>query len=137
MTTEQEKEVETIIREAIAKCLTYREENVRDGWVLFDDGNYYYCSKETIINSEANQEYIQLRSIDTSDEGNNIPFINGTFQFPTKYYTNQYAHAEITFDLRFEAIQEVIVDENGDRIPNTIFNVKKILDSVNWDKHND
>ena len=74
--------------------------------------------------------------IDTSDEGNNVTFINGTFQFPTKYYTNQYAHAEITFNLTFEAIQEVIVDENGDRIPNTIFNVKNVLDGVDWEKHN-
>ena len=83
------------------------------------------------------QEYIEVMSIDTSDEGNNVTFINGTFQFPTKYYTNQYSHADITFNLRFEAIQEVLVDDNNERIPNTIFNVKKVLDSVNWDKHND
>lgn len=136
LSADEEKEVETIIREALSKCLTYREENVKDGWVLFDDGNFYYCSKNKVLNSNTNKEYVELLSISTSDEGNNIPFINGTFQFPTKYYTNQYAHAEIKFDLRFEAIQEVIVDANGDRIPNTIFNVKNILDGVDWDKHN-
>lgn len=136
LTDTQEKEVEDMIRKALAECLTYRIDGVQDGWVLFDDGNYYYCSREKVVDTETNQEYISMLSIDTSDEGNNIPFINGTFQFPTKYYTNQYAHAEIVFNLRFEAIQEVLVDDNGDRIPNTIFNVKNILDSVDWEKHN-
>ncbi|MGN0960734.1 MAG: hypothetical protein ACI4PF_00875 [Christensenellales bacterium] len=136
LTTEQEKEVEQIIRDALARCLTYREDGVKDGWVLFDDGNFYYCSKNKIIDENTKQEYIEMLSIDTSDEGNNITFINGTFQFPTKYYTNQYANAEIVFNLRFEAIQEVIVNEDGDRIPNTIFNVKNVLDGVDWDKHN-
>lgn len=136
LTAEQEKEVETMIREALARCLTYREENVRDGWIMFDDGHFYYCSKNRTIDTTSNLEYIEMLSINTSDEGNNIPFINGTFQFPTKFYTNKYANAEIIFNLRFEAIQEVIVDENGDRIPNTIFNVKNVLDSVDWEKHN-
>lgn len=134
LTIEQEKEVEDMIRDALAKCLTYREENVRDGWVLFDDGNFYYCGKTKAMYN--NQQYIEMLPIDTSDQGNNITFINGTFQFPTKYYTNQYSNAEITFNLTFEAIQEVIVDESGDRIPNTIVNVKNVLDSVDWDKHN-
>lgn len=132
----KEKEVENMIRDSLAKCLTYRIDGTRHGWVLFDDGNYYYCDKDTYKDQTTNQEFIQLMSINTSDEGALVTFINGTFQFPTKYYTNQYAHAEILFSLRFEAIQEVIVDENGDRIPNTIFNVKNILDDVDWDKHN-
>lgn len=137
LTATQEKEVEDMIRDAMAKCLTYREDGTRNGWVYFDDGNYYYCNKDKFYDEATQQEYIHLLSINTSDEGESIPFINGTFQFPTKYYTNQYAHAEIIFTLRFEAIQEVLVDENGDRIPNTIFNVKKILDGVDWEKHND
>ena len=51
-------------------------------------------------------------------------------------YTNIYANVDITFNLTFQAIQDQLVDENGDRIPNTIFNVKKVLDSVDWQKHN-
>ncbi|MBE5736457.1 MAG: hypothetical protein E7356_03815 [Clostridiales bacterium] len=136
LTTTQEKEVEDMIRKAMAQCLTYREDGIRDGWVLFDDGNYYYCSKDKYFDPTTKQEFIQLAEIKTSDEGERVPFINGTFQFPTKYYTNQYAHAEIVFNLRFEAIQFHINDNEGDDIPNTIFNVKKILDEVNWDKHN-
>ena len=132
-----EEEVGVIIRDSIKNSLTYRQDSLQDGWVYFEDGNYYYCSKDKVLDPETNQEYIEVHAIDTSDEGNNIPFINGTFQFPTKYYTNLYANAEITFYLTFEAIQEVIVDENGDRIPNTIQNVKKVLDNVDWDKHND
>ncbi len=137
LTATQEQEVEAMIRSALANCLTYREDGVQDGWVLFDDGNYYYCSKNKVKDNKNGQEYIEVMSINTSDEGNNITFINGTFQFPTKYYTNQYSHAEIVFNLRFEAIQETLVDENGERIPNTIFNVKNVLDSVDWSKHND
>lgn len=137
LTPEQEKEVEIIIRESLARCLTYREDGVKDGWVLFDDGNFYYCSKDKISGAEDNLEYIEMLSIDTSDEGSNVTFINGTFQFPSKYYTNQYSNAEITFNLTFEAIQYVITDDNGDRLPNTIFNVKSVLDGVDWSKHND
>lgn len=136
LTPEQEKEVEDMIRDSLAKCLTYRKDGERHGWVLFDDGNYYYCDKDNYHDTNSNQDFIQLMSINTSDEGALVTFINGTFQFPTKYYTNQYAHAEILFTLRFEAIQNVIVDDSGDRIPNTIFNVKNILDGVDWNKHN-
>jgi len=137
LTPTQEQEVENMIRDSLAKCLTYRKDGERHGWVMFDDGKYYYCDKDLYFDEETNSEAIQLLSINTSDEGEHITFINGTFQFPTKYYTNQYAHAEILFTLKFEAIQEVLVDENGDRIPNTIFNVQQVLDKeVDWDKHN-
>ena len=136
LTPEQEREVEIMIQNSLAECLTYRVEGSRHGWVMFDDGNFYYCDKDNYYDEEQNKEFIQLLSINTSDEGEHITFINGTFQFPTKYYTNQYAHAEILFTLRFEAIQEVLVDEDGERIPNTIFNVKNVLDGVDWNKHN-
>lgn len=131
----EEKEVETIIRNALANCLEYREEGVKNGWVLFDDGNFYYCSKDKATDGDGN-EYIEMYTISTSDEGTNVTFINGTFQFPSKYYTNQYSHAEITFNLTFEAIQAHFQDDDGNDIPNTIFNVKNILDNVDWEKHN-
>ena len=134
------KDVENMIRNEMNYYLTLRrdstEDRPRDGWVLFDDGNYYYCSQNKQYDSVTNQEYITLKAIDTSAVGNNIPFINGTFQFPRKMYTNIYANVDITFNLTFQAIQDQLVDENGDRIPNTIFNVKKVLDSVDWQKHN-
>ena len=133
--------VEDIIRADLAKCLTFRidssEQGARDGWVMFDDGNYYYCSQNKVIDSVTNQEYVALKPISTSSVGNNITFINGTFQFPTQAYTNKYADVEIIFTLTFQAIQDQLVNENGDRIPNTIFNVKQVLDGVDWDKHSD
>lgn len=138
LTTAQEQEVEQMIRDSLAQCLTYREDTTQDGWVLFDDGNFYYCSKDKYVDPETKQEYIIMKPINTSDKGNNIAFINGTFQFPTKYYTNVYSHAEIVFNLRFEAIQDRFTNEEGtDFIPNTIFNIKNILDGVNWETHND
>lgn len=136
LTATQGREVEQMIRDEMIKCLTYRQDGIRDGWVLFDDGNYYYCSKDKEYDDINQQQAIVLLPIDTSDEGNNIAFINGTFQFPTKYYTSEYAHAEIKMELTFEAIQEVLVNDKGERIPNTIFNVKNILDKVDFDYHN-
>ncbi len=134
------KEVENMIRSDLGKALTYRIDSslpgARDGWVTFDDGNYYYCSQNKVIDEVTGQEYIELKPISTNSVGNNIPFINGTFQFPTQAYTNKYANVEIIFNLTFQAIQDKIVNDQGERIPNTIFNVKQVLDSVDWDKHN-
>ena len=134
------KDVELMIRNEMNYYLTLRrdstEDRPRDGWVLFDDGNYYYCSQNKQYDPVTNQEYITLKAIDTNAEGNNIPFINGTFQFPRKMYTNTYANVDITFKLTFQAIQDKLVNDDGDRIPNTIFNVKQLLDHVDWTIHN-
>ena len=132
-----EKHVEYIIREDLGKCLTFRvdasEQGARDGWVMFDDGYYYYCSQNKVLDPATNTEHIAMKPISTSSVGNNITFINGTFQFPTQAYTNRYANVEIIFTLKFQAIQEKI----GQDTPNTIFNVKQVLDGVDWEKHND
>lgn len=133
LTAEQSAEVEEMVRNALAQCLTYRIDSLQDGWVLFE-GDFYYCSR-TLENGS-----IVLLPIDTSSTGNNIPFIDGTFQFPTKYYTNEYAHAKIEFKLTFQAIQEVLVDSEGERVPNTLFNVKNdldYLDRIGWEGHTD
>ena len=129
-------EVQKQIRDSMSECIGYRIDGIRDGWVYFDDGNYYYCNKDKQYDEVTNEEYIALLPISTNKTGNPIAFINGTFQFPYKYYTNIYSNIGITFSLRFEAIQEVIVNEDGDRIPNTIFNVKSVLDSMDWELHN-
>lgn len=135
------KHVQNIIRTDLGKCLTFRvdssQQGARDGWVMFDDGNYYYCSQNKVVDPVTNQEYIAMKPISTSSVGNNITFINGTFQFPTQAYTNRYADVEIIFTLTFQAIQDQLVNDNGDRIPNTIFNVKQVLDDLDWEKHND
>lgn len=132
--------VETIIRDQVSNSLTLRidsnEQGARDGWVYHTDGCYYYCSQTKIIN-EVGQEFIVLAPILTNEAGLGVPFINGTLQFPTKPYTNEYADIEITFTLKFQAIQENLVDENYKDLPNTIDNVKTILDDLDWSKHND
>jgi len=134
------KEVEIQIREALGKCLTSRidsaQDDARPGWVKFDDDNYYYCSQYKEVDEITGQEYLVLAPIEADSSGNNITFINGTFQFPYKAYTNKYADIEIEFSLKFQAIQEQLTDDNGNRIPNSIFNVKSVLDKVDWDKHN-
>ncbi len=131
--------IETLIRRDLGNSITTMrdtsESNPTDGWVQFSgDGYYYYCSKEKMIDEDG-KEYITLQENDTG-EGSHISFINGTFQFPTREYTNDYSNVEIKFTLTFQAIQSVITNDSGDRIPNTIFNVKNALDNLDWEKHN-
>lgn len=134
------REVEYMIRKDLGNSLTYRidsnSQGARDGWIQFDDGYYYYCSQTKEVDPATGQEFIALKPISTNSIGNNITFINGTFQFPTQAYTNMYANVEIIFNLTFQAIQDQLVNNDGERIPNTIFNVKSILDGVDWNKHN-
>lgn len=129
------KYVEQMIRRDLGKSITPRTETT-DGWVQFDDGYYYYCSKDTLIDETTGQEYITLASIDPGSLHSSVTFINGTFQFPTKDYTNDYSNVDITFTLTFQAIQEQLVNDDNERIPNTIFNVKNVLDGLDWSKHN-
>ncbi|MBE5739032.1 MAG: hypothetical protein E7354_04835 [Clostridiales bacterium] len=138
-------EIEYLIQDAMTSCLTTRIDssspNARDGWVPFESPKYgivyYYCSQTRGVIEETNEEFIEVKAIPTSAIGNNITFINGIFQFPYKFYTNKYSDVEIIFNLRFQAIQDKLVDENGERIPNTIFNVQEILDNqVDWETHN-
>jgi len=140
LTPQLAEHVEYLIRTDLGKSLVFRidssEQGARDGWVMFDDGHYYYCSQNKLIDEKTNQEYVALKPISTSSVGNNITFINGTFQFPTQAYTNRYADVEIIFTLTFQAIQDQLVNDEGERIPNTIFNVKQVLDGVDWEKHN-
>lgn len=131
------KFVESIIRRDLGNSITARTDT-NNGWIYFaEDGYYYYCSKDKKIDEKTGEEYISLASIDPGSLSSTIPFINGTFQFPTIDYTNDYSNVDITFTLTFQAIQDQIVDENGDPIPNTIFNVKNVLDNLDWSKHND
>ena len=136
---EQAKKVEYMIRRDMGKALTGRidgtSEYARDGWVLYE-GDYYYCSKDKQVDPKTNEEYIVLCPISTLAAGYNITFINGTFQFPQDY-TNEYANVEITFCLTFQAIQEVMVNENNKQVPATIPTVKSVLDTLDWSKHND
>lgn len=141
ISTDRAKRVETMIRNDLGNALTSRidisSEYHRDGWVQFDDGYYYYCSEKPKIDKKTQTEYVELKSVSTNAVGNNIPFINGTFQFPRREYTNEYANIEITFNLTFQAIQNKILNEDGEEIPNTIQNVKQVLDGLDWNKHND
>lgn len=134
------KEVEYQIKEALTKSLTSRidstQDDARPGWVRYEDDNFYYCSQYKEVDPISGQEYLVLAPIEADSAGNNITFINGIFQFPYKAYTNKYANIEIKFSLSFQAIQEKINDEEGKRIPNSIPNVKSVLDSVDWSKHN-
>ena len=137
--------IESQIRSSLADCLTYRIDSTspdsRPGWVQYTDGHYYYCDEMKGIDLSTGEQFIQLKSIPTSSAGFNITFINGTFQFPYRFYVNDYADVEITFTLTFQAIQDTLILEDKEtgikyRANNTIANVAEILNRVNWDKHN-
>lgn len=134
------------IIDSMGECLTHRidssESNAQDGWVQYD-GDYYYCDQFKEVDLITGEEVIKLKSINTSQIGANVTFINGTFQFPYKFYVNNYADVEITFTLTFQAIQDTLIVRGQDgikrRVVNNIANVKKILDSMteeDWNKHN-
>ena len=94
------------------------------------EGEYYFCNSEKGIDS-LGQEFIEMRAIESDASGDPITFINGTFQFPYKAYTNEYSNIQITFTLTFQAIQAKIQDK-----VNSIANVKSVLDEIDWEKQN-
>ncbi|MBE5758242.1 MAG: hypothetical protein E7345_04930 [Clostridiales bacterium] len=122
----QAKEVERQIRESMAECLTTRIDGIRDGWVEYE-GDYYLCYAEKSTDGQG-QEYIEMWPVVSDATGSGITFINGTFQFPYKAYTNEYSNVEITFKLTFQAIQSKL-----EKAENSIPNVKKVLDEINWE----
>lgn len=140
LSEQENRNVEIMIRDQVSKSLTLRidsnSQGARDGWVYHTDGCYYYCSQSKLID-EVGQEHIVLAPVLTNETGLGVPFINGTLQFPTKPYTNEYANIEIKFTLKFQAIQESLVNEEYEHIPNTIDNVAMILNELDWSKHND
>lgn len=137
-------EIKYQIQTEMTKCLYTRVDSTydqsHDGWVAFESPKYgvcyYYCDEEMGVDSNG-EKFIEVKSIPTSSIGTKIAFINGIFQFPYRFYTNRLSDVNITFTLRFQAIQNKLVDENGDRIPNTIYNVQEVLDNyVDWEYHN-
>lgn len=138
-------EIVNQIQTEMIKCLYTRVdseyEQSHDGWVAFESPKYgicyYYCDEKMGVIEETGEQFIEVKSIPTSSIGSKVTFINGIFQFPYRFYTNNFSDVNITFNLRFQAIQSQLVDENGERIPNTIYNVQEILDNqVDWDYHN-
>ncbi len=137
-------EIKYQIQTEMTKCLYTRVDSTfdqsHDGWVAFESPKYgicyYYCNEELGVDDNG-EKFIEVKSIPTSSIGTKIAFINGIFQFPYRFYTNKLSDVNITFTLRFQAIQNQLVDENGERIPNTIYNVQEVLDNyVDWETHN-
>lgn len=125
-----EKQVEKQIREAMQDCLNPRVDGLSDGWVLYE-GDYYYCSGYKTADGLGN-EYITLQPIQSDATGTPVTFINGTFQFPYKAYTNDYSNIGIEFNLTFQAIQDRLFDKNDRLLINTIPNVKSVMDEVDF-----
>ena len=103
----------------------------RDGWVYYE-GDFYYCSAEMEDNE------IVLKPIVTNSEGQKVWFMQGVFAMPSTI-TNDYSALSVTITLTFQAIQKVLVDDDGVRMKNTLHNVKTVLDAFteeDWAKQN-
>lgn len=97
----------------------------RDGWVYYE-GDFYYCKAELEDNE------IVLSPIVTNSEGKKVWFMQGVFAMPSTL-TNDYSALSIKITLTFQAIQKVLVDDDGVRMKNTLHNVKTVLDSFTED----
>ena len=124
-----------LIRESMMTNLDARVDSTevgpKPGWVFFD-GAFYYCSEER------DGTDIMMEPIVTNASGRKIKFLDGVFLMPTTL-TNDYSNLAITITLTFQAIQEVLKDDNGKTIKNSIENVKEVLDAFtddDWDRHN-
>ncbi len=100
-----------------------------NGWVLNDDGYYYYIKGSTIQDPVSNTIMYEV----DATAGNVIePFVKDTdlIKFPEDIDAS-YSGLKIKFSVTFEAIQNYIPNPDDDgktNLPNTIANSKRIFD---------
>ena len=94
-----------------------------DSWYLHTDGYFYYIQ---ILNEE-NKENSILQEVDATTEDTIVNFLNNsTIRIPS-YIDDSYSGLNIKIKIVFQAIQNYIPDNNGNKLPNTITNSLKIF----------
>ena len=91
-------------------------------WVLHNDGFYYYVTSI----DDANVGDSILQEIDATAGDVIIPFIDKEIKFPT-FVDSTYSGFGVKIRVTFQAIQNYIPDDNGQKLPNTIDNSYKIF----------
>lgn len=89
-------------------------------WYRHSDGFYYYVDSEDGDNSI-------LKEIDVRTSNVIIPFLDGDEVVIPSYIDDSYSGFSIKIKIIFQAIQNFIPDDNGNRISNTINNSLKIF----------
>ena len=94
-----------------------------DSWYLHTDGYFYYI--QTL--NEENKENSILQEVDATTEDTIVNFLNNsTIRIPS-YIDDSYSGLSIKIKIVFQAIQNYIHDNNGNKLPNTITNSLKIF----------
>lgn len=93
-------------------------------WYFHTDGYYYYAI-DASTNLGGNTV---LQEIDATSRDIIVPFIDESFTFPSSV-TSEYSGLGIKFSITFQAIQNYIPDDNGQKLPNTISNSLKIFNN--------
>lgn len=94
-----------------------------DDWYLHTD-NYYYYIGSNAVNAVASETI--LAEVNATNSDTIVNFIDSPIKFPN-YVTSDYSNFGVKLIVTFQAIQNYIPDDNGDRVPNTINNSLKIF----------
>jgi hypothetical protein len=97
-----------------------------NGWHAHTDGYLYYIGTSPIYNSGGKP---LLFEVNVTDGPVVVDFINDTIEFPT-FVDETYSGFGIKFKITFQAIQNYIPDEYGDRLENTIENSIDIFETI-------
>jgi hypothetical protein len=98
---------------------------ISDDWMLYD-GYFYYIGNMSQPQG-ASGGGVLLKEVDATSGDVVVNFINEPIIFPT-YVDKSYSQMGLKFIITFQAIQNYIPDESGNRLENTIDNSLKIFE---------
>lgn len=92
-------------------------------WYFHSDGYYYYLNS---VENTGNENSI-LKEVDATSSDTIVNFLDKPITFPS-YIEDDYSGLQVKIKIIFQAIQNYIPDDNGNKLPNTINNSLKIFD---------
>lgn len=94
-----------------------------NGWELHSDGYLYYVGRTPTYTQDGE---LLLKAVNVSARDEIIDFINSGITFPT-FVDQTYSGLGVKFKITFQAIQDYIPNDKGERMDNTIPNSLKIF----------
>lgn len=95
-------------------------------WYKHTDNYYYYVGDNEISTPASNTI---LKEVDATTSDTIVHFINSPIKFPT-FVSSNYSTFGVKMIVTFQAIQNYIPDDAGQKIDNTITNSLKIFSSI-------
>lgn len=95
-------------------------------WYKHIDNYYYYVGDNEISTPASNTK---LKEVDATTSDTIVHFINSPIKFPT-FVSSNYSAFGVKMIVTFQAIQNYIPDDAGQKIDNTITNSLKIFSSI-------